>query len=82
MKYEVIRKFYDMKDPEKTIYKKGDVYPRKGFKLSQARLDELASTKNRIGKKLIKEVKDDERKPRKTNKGNKSRTTNTSTVSK
>lgn len=81
MKCEVLRKFYDRQDPEKTIYKKGDTFPRKGMKVTKERLKELSSTKNRIGKKLIKEVKDEKAKPRKTNKGNKSRATNTSAVS-
>lgn len=64
--YKVIRGFHDLQDSVKTkngeIYHKyeaGDVFPRKGFKVSEERLKELAGKENKRGTPLIEEVKED-----------------------
>lgn len=41
-------------------YRPGDVFPRSGLKVSQERLDELATNKNRRGKPLIDKVEERE----------------------
>ena len=46
--HKVIYPFKDLKDDKKTTYKIGDSYPRKGFKVAKARLDELSGNKNKI----------------------------------
>lgn len=51
--YETIWK--DLED-NNYIYKKGDIYPREGLKVSNKRLKELSSNKNKIGVALIKKV--------------------------
>lgn len=38
------------------IYRKGDVYPRKGLEPTEKRIKELSSKKNKIGEILIKKV--------------------------
>lgn len=54
-KYIVIHDFKDLKDNEK-IYIAGDVFPKTGSKKpSAARIKELSSKSNNIGKQLIKE---------------------------
>lgn len=52
--YKVIFKFKDLQDNNHR-YKVGDIYPREGLEVSQKRIDELSSYKNKIGKQLIKE---------------------------
>lgn len=55
-KYIVIyKKFKDLEDND-YIYKKGDIYPREGLEVSQKRIKELASNKNKIGEVLIKKM--------------------------
>lgn len=54
-KYIVVHDFKDLKDNNK-IYIKGDTYPKPAdTHVSAARIKELSSTKNKIGKVLIKE---------------------------
>lgn len=53
--YKVIYKFADLQDG-KHVYNVGDAYPFDGSKPSQKRIDELASSKNKIGKPLIEEI--------------------------
>ena len=53
--YKVIARFADLQD-ESHIYEIGDTFPRKGFKSSEERIEELASDKNKIGIPLIKLV--------------------------
>lgn len=53
MGYKVIYRFKDMQDLNH-LYEVGDEYPRLGASPSQARVEELASSKNRIGRPLIK----------------------------
>lgn len=52
MNYKVIYRFMDLQDFNH-IYQVGDKYPRHGAMASQARIKELASTNNKIGKPLI-----------------------------
>lgn len=51
--YKVIRFFTDLQD-NRHPYNVGDVYPREGVTVSQKRLDELSSNKNRQKTSLIK----------------------------
>lgn len=46
--------FRDLQDNDH-IYRVGDKYPRKG-RVAKARIDELSSTDNKIGKPLIEEI--------------------------
>ena len=57
MKYQVIHIFRDLQDSFH-VYNVGDTYPRKG-RLVKARVEELASSNNKIGVPLIKEVSGD-----------------------
>lgn len=50
--YKVISSFADIQD-NRHIYKAGDVFPRKGLKVSDERIAELSSDKNRRGFPLI-----------------------------
>lgn len=63
MAYRVIRFFYDLTDSEH-LYNVGDSFPRKGLAVSDARIKELLSGKNRLKAPVIEEVKT-EKKPRK-----------------
>jgi hypothetical protein len=54
MKYKVIKKFRDLQD-NNHIYNVGDKYPRKN-KVKKERIEELASSKNKIGVPVIIEV--------------------------
>lgn len=63
MAYRVIRFFYDLTDSAHE-YNVGDSFPRKGLAVSDARIKELLSGKNRLKTPVIEEVKT-EKKPRK-----------------
>lgn len=52
-KYKVVHKFKDLQDNEH-IYKVGDTYPRNDVTVSKDRLNELKTSKNKIGIPLIK----------------------------
>lgn len=56
MAYRVIRFFYDLTDSAHE-YHVGDSFPRKGMAVSDARIKELASNKNKLKVPLIEEVK-------------------------
>ena len=58
-KYISIREkpWKDLKD-NGYIYKKGDVYPREGLKTNKKRIEELSSSKNKIGEPLIIKVEE------------------------
>lgn len=56
--YKVIKFFTDLQD-NRHPYNVGDVYPREGVTVSQKRLDELASDKNRQKTPLIQKVDDE-----------------------
>lgn len=55
--YKVICFFTDLQDFNHP-YNEGDIFPRQGVTVSQERLNELASSKNKRGKPLIKFVED------------------------
>ncbi len=59
MKYEVIEGFSDIQD-NSFEYHAGDRFPRGGVNVSQSRLDELASSKNKLGRPLIRKEKEEE----------------------
>lgn len=56
MGYRVIKFFFDLTDSAHE-YHEGDSYPRKGLAVSDARIRELLSGKNRLRTPLIEEVK-------------------------
>ncbi|WP_110928415.1 hypothetical protein [Bacillus massiliglaciei] len=57
-KYIVLYDFTDLEDKSK-IYRKGDSYPKPATKnISKKRLEELSSTKNKIGLPLIKKIEE------------------------
>ena len=53
MGYKVIYRFKDLQDLNH-VYEVGDEYPRLGASPNQARIEELTSSKNKIGRPLIK----------------------------
>lgn len=53
--YIVIKYFTDLHDGDHA-YNVGDTFPRKGVKVMQERLDELAGSDNKQGVPLIKKV--------------------------
>lgn len=55
MAYRVIHFFYDL-DDSAHAYCVGDSYPRKGITVSDARIKELSSNKNRLGVPVIEAV--------------------------
>ena len=55
--YKVIEYFTDLQDNDRP-YNVGETFPRKGLKVSDERLAELAGTENRRGIKLIEFVED------------------------
>ena len=57
MSYKVIHYFTDLQDFNHP-YKVGDEFPRLGLKVSDKRLEELASNKNKQGKPLIKKMEE------------------------
>lgn len=57
MSYKVIHYFEDLQDFNHP-YKVGDEFPRLGLKVSDNRLEELASNKNKQGKPLIKKAEE------------------------
>lgn len=56
-KYEVINYFTDLRDYDHP-YNVGDEFPRQGVTVSEERLAELSSDKNRQGRPLIRAVED------------------------
>lgn len=55
--YKAIKRFADLQD-NNHVYEAGDVFPRKGFNVSDARLAELSSSKNKQHEPLIELVKE------------------------
>lgn len=55
--YKVIKYFTDLQD-DNHPYKVGDIYPRKGIKVSKKRISELESSDNKQGTPLIAKVDD------------------------
>ena len=58
MSYKVIHRFTDLQDFNH-LYNVGDLFPRIGMKVSQSRIDELASSKNKLKTPLIELEKDE-----------------------
>lgn len=58
MSYKVIHYFTDLQDFNHP-YKVGDTFPRLGLNVSEERLKELSSNKNKQGKPLIEKVNED-----------------------
>lgn len=56
MAYKVIKAFKDAQD-DLYLYHVGDKFPHDGAEVSEERIEELASDKNRRGVPLIQEVK-------------------------
>lgn len=65
--YKVISRFADMLD-DGYIYDVGDIYPREGLEVSDARYNELSSTRNKAGKTLITKIAEPKPKKQKTKK--------------
>lgn len=59
MSYRVVKAFYDLQD-EAHPYEVGQEFPRPGKTVSDARIEELAGTKNRQRTPLIERVADPE----------------------
>lgn len=57
MSYKVIHYFTDLQDFNHP-YKVGETFPRLGLKVSNERLEELASSKNKQGKPLVEKVEE------------------------
>ena len=62
--YTVIEYFEDLQD-NSFAYNVGDEYPRKGFEVTDKRIEELATTQNRRKIPLIKKVEEKSKKPKK-----------------
>lgn len=58
--YRVIAHFCDLQDANHA-YQKGDIFPREGNKVSDERLKELESEKNKQGRPLIEYVEEPEK---------------------
>ena len=56
--YKVINFFTDLQDFNHP-YKVGDVFPRQGMNVSEERLKELAGSRNKQGKPLIKKIEEE-----------------------
>lgn len=56
--YKVLKYFTDLQD-NRHPYHEGDIFPREGLKVSNARLEELSGSNNKQGKPLIEKIKDD-----------------------
>ena len=53
--YKVINRFFDLQD-NNHAYSVGDTFPHNGKKVSEKRIVELSSNKNKIGVPLIEEI--------------------------
>ena len=58
MGYKVIHNFTDLQDFNHP-YNVGDVFPRIGMNVTEDRLKELSSNKNKQGKRLIEKIDDE-----------------------
>ena len=59
--YKVIKHFFDLED-KNFEYKEGQMFPRKGSKVSEDRIEELLSNRNKLRTPLIKEIKEQKKK--------------------
>lgn len=53
--FKVVKRFYDLKDNNHAYYE-GDIYPHNKVKVSEKRIAELLSNKNKMGVPLIVEI--------------------------
>ena len=53
--FKVVKRFYDLKDNNHAYYE-GDIYPHNKSKVSEKRIAELSSNKNKMGVPLIAEI--------------------------
>lgn len=53
--FKVVKRFYDLKDNNHAYYE-GDIYPHNKAKVSEKRIAELSSNKNKMGVPLIEEI--------------------------
>lgn len=53
--FKVVKKFYDLKDNNHAYYE-GNIYPHNKVKVSEKRIAELLSNKNKMGVPLIEEI--------------------------
>ena len=60
--YKVLVNFTDLQD-KNYRYHAGDEFPRKGFKVSDERIDELSTNKNRRGIPMIAKVEEAVKEP-------------------
>ena len=60
--YKVIKTFADLQDND-FRYNAGDIYPRKGLKVSSERLEELSTAKNRRHIPLIEKIEEEKLEP-------------------
>lgn len=67
MQYKVINHFTDLKDGN-FAYKVGDIFPREGLKVDEARIAELSGSNNKQKKPLIKAVEETATTPKKATK--------------
>ena len=65
MTYRVLKLFHDLQDAADTkggklyhVYHPGDIYPRKGKKVSKERIAELSGSDNKQGQPLIQAVEE------------------------
>ena len=65
--YKVIKHFLDLQDNEYS-YSEGDIFPRKGYEVTETRLKELLSAENRQRTPLIELVEEKPIKPKRTKK--------------
>ena len=65
MPYKVIKFFTDLQDNDHP-YSVGDIFPRSGMTVTEARLKELSSSDNRQGVPLIKAVEEKKKRAKKT----------------
>jgi hypothetical protein len=59
--FKVIKYFTDLQD-KNYAYNVGDTFPRRGVKVTDARIKELSGKQNKQGVPLIKEVKQTKKK--------------------
>lgn len=57
--YKAIERFKDLKD-NGFVYEAGDKYPRKGKRVSKARIAELSGSDNKRGRPVIAEIEEEE----------------------
>ena len=62
--YKALTDFTDLQD-KNYKYRAGDIFPRKGMKVSKERFEELLSDQNRRHKPVIEEIEEVKEEPKK-----------------